>query len=166
MNPMNQDLIEQYAIGGEKLDESVRGLTAEDMAKAPPADAGPGVGKWSIQQVVIHLMNAESALADRIRRIIAEDDPVLLAWDENKFSERLTYNEQSVEDAVALVALIRRQLTRVLRKLPESAFSRAGRHSERGRQTLVDVLKMAVDHLEHHLKFIAAKREHAGKLMW
>jgi hypothetical protein len=163
---MNHQLIEDYAAGGEKLDEAIRGLTPEDMAKVPPADAGPEVGKWSIQQVVIHLADAEAALADRIRRVIAEDDPVLLAWDENKFAERLMYGEQSVQDAVALVTITRRQLARVLRKLPDSAFSRAGRHSERGRQTLTDLLKAAVGHLDHHLKFIAAKREHAGKLMW
>ena len=51
----------------------------------------------------MHLADAEAAFADRIRRIIAEDDPVLLAWDENKFAERLMYAEQSAADAVALV---------------------------------------------------------------
>jgi len=160
---MDHNLINQYSQGGEELARSIQGLTAGDLQQSPPANAGPELGRWTIQQVVIHLADAEAALADRIRRVIAEDDPVLLAWDETKFAERLMYSEQSAEDAVALVSLTRRQLARVLRKLPEGAFERAGRHSERGRQTLAEILAMAVGHLNHHLKFIKAKREHFGK---
>jgi uncharacterized damage-inducible protein DinB len=163
---MDRDLIKKYSEGAEDLPQSIQGLTPDDMQQAPPADGGPEVGRWTIQQVVIHLADAEAALADRMRRVIAEDDPVLQAWDENKFAERLMYAEQSAEDAVALVALTRRQLGRVLQKLPDEAFERSGRHTERGRQTLAEILAMAVWHLNHHLKFIKAKRESFGKLMW
>jgi hypothetical protein len=78
----------------------------------------------------------------------------------------LHYDAQSIEDAVALVDLNRRQLARVLRKLPTAAFARVGTHSEAGRKTLLDLVIGADKHLEHHLKFIAGKRERMGKLMW
>jgi uncharacterized damage-inducible protein DinB len=162
---MDRELIKKYSEGGEELGHSIEGLTAADLQQAPPADAGPEIGRWTIQQVVVHLADAEAAFADRVRRVIAEDDPVLQAWDENRFAERLMYPEQSAEDAAALVSLTRRQLGRVLRKLPEEAFERAGRHSERGRQTLAEILAMAVWHMNHHLNFIKAKREHFGKPM-
>lgn len=157
---MTAEQIAHYARGGEKLDQAIRGLTPEDLLAVPVA------GKWSTQQVVIHLMDAELAFADRIRRIIAMDDPQLLAWDENAFAARLFYNEQSAEDAVAIVNLLRGQLGRVLAKLPPEAWQRTGTHSERGRQTLADVVAFADKHLEHHLKFINDKREALGKLMW
>jgi uncharacterized damage-inducible protein DinB len=149
---MNRDLIEQYATGGDLLAEAVKGLTLQQLLAVPIP------GKWSTQQVLIHLADAEAAFADRIRRIIAMDGPALLSWDENKFSARLHYNEQSADDAVAMVVLTRRQLGRVLRLLPDQDFRRAGEHSEKGRQTLEDVLKFAVMHMEHHLKFVAEKR--------
>ena len=66
---------------------------------------------------------------------------------------------QSADDASAMIELTRRQLARVLRALPDSAFQRTGMHSERGKQTLSDLLTMAVTHLEHHLKFIDEKRK-------
>ncbi len=148
---MNRKLIDEYAAGPQLLISAVQGLTREQLL------ATPVPGKWSTQQVVIHLADAEAAFADRIRRVIAMDGPVLLAWDENRFAERLYYNEQSAEDAVEMIALFRRQLTRVLKKLSDNDFHKAGEHSERGPQTLETVIGFAVQHLDHHLKLIAAK---------
>jgi len=115
------------------------------------------VGKWSIQQLIIHLADADAAFMDRMRRLIAEDEPVLMAWDQDKFAQRLFYDEQSVEDAIAIIELGRRQMGRILRKLAPDGLARAGRHSERGRQTLSDVLINTVGHVEHHMPFLLEK---------
>jgi hypothetical protein len=161
---MDRKLIDQYEADGQKVSLAIRGLTREDLLCRPAADAN--VGKWSIQEVVVHLHDAEVAFADRIRRVIAEDEPKLMAWDENKFASRLHYEEQSAEDAATVIELTRKNLARVLRKLPENAFQRAGMHSEAGRQTVLDILAKAVWHLDHHLKFIKSKKELMGKEMW
>ena len=153
---MNRSIIDQYEAGPDKLIKAIAGMTPSDMAAAPIP------GKWSTHQVIIHLADAEAAFADRIRRIVAEDNPVLMAWDENKFVQRLHYDAQSATDAVELIALTRRQITRILRVLPDSDFDRAGRHTERGPQTIIDVLGYAVPHLDHHLKFVAEKRKALG----
>jgi uncharacterized damage-inducible protein DinB len=157
MSEKHHDLIERYAGGGEKLAAAIRGLTADDMHKAPVP------GKWSTHQVVIHLADAEAAIADRIRRVIAMDNPPLLAWDENRFAANLHYNDQSAADALTMIDLTRRQLARVLRKLPDQAFERIGQHNERGPMKMVDLLKFAGDHLDHHLRFVQEKRKKLGK---
>jgi hypothetical protein len=154
---MDRTLIDEYERGAETLRRAVAGMTEADLKVAPIA------GKWSTQQVVIHLADAEAAFADRIKRIIAQDEPQLLAWDENRFVERLHYEAQSVEDAVELIALTRRQVTRMLRAASDSELARSGVHSERGRQTVMDVLGYAAPHLTHHLKFVAEKRKALGK---
>ena len=61
---MDRELIEHYAGGGEKLALAIRGLTREDLLCVPPADAN--VGRWSIQQVVIHCMDSDLVSADRL----------------------------------------------------------------------------------------------------
>lgn len=152
-------MIDAYDRGAELATDAIRDLSVEDLRRVPPADAGPEVGKWSIQQVIVHLADAEVAFADRIKRIIAEDDPVLQAWDENRFVERLAYDEQSAKYAAILIALTRKQVTSILRSLPDAAFARTGRHTQRGPQTVVDVLNYAVPHLERHLTFVRAKRD-------
>jgi hypothetical protein len=161
---MSQDLIHQYEIAGDLLAQTIRGLTREDMLTVP--DPKANVGLWSIHQVVIHLADAEAAFADRIKRIIAMDDPVLQAWDENRFVTNLFYYQQSAEDAAELVRLTRAQTSRILRAAPPAALLRTGQHSERGVQSVMDVLKYAVPHLEHHLSFIHRKRANMGKEMW
>jgi uncharacterized damage-inducible protein DinB len=153
---MTRSIIDQYETGPDTLIKAIAGMTPADLSAAPIP------GKWSTHQVIIHLADAEAAFADRIKRIVAEDDPPLMAWDENKFVQRLHYDAQSATDAVELIALTRRQITRILRVLPDAAFDRTGRHTERGRQTIIDVLGYAVPHLEHHLKFVAEKRKALG----
>src|SRR5207237_3264011 len=101
-----------------------------------------------------------------LKPVIAEDTPQLPAFDENKSTERLHYELQSAQDAVALLALNRRCMTAVLRVLPEEAFKRTGIHSERGEMSLETLLNGAISHLDHHLKFLYEKREKLGKMMW
>ncbi|CAN5634009.1 hypothetical protein BH09PLA1_BH09PLA1_06560 [soil metagenome] len=159
------DLIDHYAHGGEKLSLAIRGLTLEDMQIAPPPEQ-PKLGKWTIQQVVIHLLDSDLISTDRLKRMIAEDNPTLIGYDETKFAEKLFYNEQSPEDAVTIISLNRKVFAGVLRRLPDSAFDRPGMHSERGNVTAGNQLKLYTDHLEHHLAFIHAKRAAMGKEMW
>jgi hypothetical protein len=159
------ELVEHYSRGGEKLSLAIRGLTREDLLCPPPSD-NPELGKWSIQQVVIHLADCEQVYADRIKRVIAEENATLLAFDENRWANRLAYDAQSSQDAATLVELTRRQLGCVLATLGEGAWQRSGTHSERGKLTLHALVDGAVKHFEHHLKFIHAKRAAMGKEMW
>jgi uncharacterized damage-inducible protein DinB len=161
---MDKTMLELYEAGGSKLRQAISNLTREDLLTHPPSDWN--VGKWSIQYVVMHVTDCDGVFADRIKRLISEENPALLAFDENKWAAALQYDAQSAADAVDLFDLTRRQLSAVLNHLPDAAFERAGMHSEAGRVTLADVIKKAVNHLDHHLKFIHAKRTKMGKEMW
>lgn len=157
---MDRALIEQYEKGGDDLRMAVRGLERQDLL------AHPVPGTWSIQEIVIHLADSDLITADRMKRVIAEDNPSLIGFDETRFTENLFYDEQSVEDAVTIFELNRRNFARVLKKLPDSAFERTGTHNERGVLTLAALLAGNVKHLKHHLEFIVSKREKLGKMMW
>jgi len=161
---MDRELIEHYANGGDKLSMAIRGLTREDLLCPPDPDWN--VGKWSIQQVVIHAVDSDLVSSDRLKRMIAEENPTLIGYDENKFVANLFYEDQSADQAIALLDANRKLFTTVLRKLPEKAFERKGTHNERGTLTVGGYLKSTVDHLEHHITFIHKKRAKMGKEMW
>jgi DinB superfamily len=97
-----------------------------------------------------------------MKRIIAEDNPTLLGADEQKFSAALYYEERDLEEELTIIEATRGQMARILRKLPESAWSRAGTHNERGRLTLEQMMGYGINHIPHHLKFIHEKRAALG----
>ena len=150
-------LIDQFEAGGAKVKAAIVGLSRAELT------AFPVPGTWSIQQIVVHLQDAELVAIDRMKRIIAEDNPLLIGFDENEFTRNLFYDDQSAEDAAATLDLARRQMARVLRKLPDTAWARTGVHNERGKLTLGDLLELYTKHLERHLKFAHEKRAKLGK---
>jgi hypothetical protein len=163
MNEANSKLVETYGSGGDRLAAAVGGWDDADLRKLPPASAAPVAGKWSVHQLLVHLQDAELSFADRMRRVIAMDQPSLLKWDENAFSEHLHYEDQSSADAADLILLIRRQMGRILQNLADSDFERIGIHSERGPQKLSAIIGFADWHLNHHLAFVDKKRAAFGK---
>ena len=154
---MNRDLIDQYAAGGDKLRPAIAGLSRDELL------ARPGPGAWSIHELVIHVVDSDFVGSDRMKRVIAENNPPLIGFDENLWIEHHAPHEQSLEDAIVLFEAGRRQMTRILRQLPEAAFHRAGQHSERGALTLENLVQTFITHVDHHLKFLREKRERLGK---
>lgn len=157
---MDRAIIEQYEKGGDDLRMAVKGMKREDLL------AHPVPGTWSIQEIVHHVVDSDLILADRMKRIIAEENPTLIGFNETLFAKNLFYDEQSVDDSVTIFELNRRNFARVLKKLPPEAFDRIGTHNERGPLKLSAVLEMSVNHLKHHLGFIVQKREKLGNIMW
>ena len=154
---MNRNLIDTYAAGGQKLRHAVAGLSREDLI------ARPGPGAWSIQELVIHLADSDAISIDRMKRMLIEDNPSLLYADESAYVERLHHDDQSIEDALTLVEVSRRQWARVLRLLPDEAFLRQGTHNRAGIVTVGGYVENYIKHLDYHLNFLKAKRERLGK---
>lgn len=153
---MANDLIDHYALGVEVLDYATQGLSLEQ------ARARPGPGAWSLAELVAHVLDADLVISDRIKRVIAEDRPTLLAFDESAWIDRLDSNAMLVAEAASLFGANRRWMTRLLRDRPESDFGRVGVHSSAGPQTLADLVAKATGHLDHHLRFLYAKRANLG----
>src|SRR5262249_5214912 len=119
----------------------------------------PIAGKWSTLEVVCHLADFDPILADRMKRIVAEDKPQLLGADEGKFASALAYHGRDLEEELAIVEKTRSQMARILRSLPDTTLERVGVHNERGPLTLEKVLTTATNHIVHHVKFIEEKRK-------
>lgn len=145
-------LIEAYLEGPATLRRAVSGLDAEALR------AHPVPGTWSILEVVCHLADSEQAYCHRMKRVIAEDNPLLPGYDETRFAASLAYHERDLEQELTMLDATRRQMARILRAVPESAWSRTGVHTERGLMTLEDLLQTEADHIPHHLTFIEQKR--------
>ena len=149
-------VIDRFAAGGPILVQAAAGLPPE----AATAHQGPGA--WSLAEVIAHLLDSDLVLADRMKRVIAEDNPTLIQFDENAWIARLKSDAMPPDESAALFALHRTWMTRVLRSLDEADYARTGVHTELGSLTLAGILAKAVNHLDHHLKFVYDKRARLG----
>lgn len=154
---MTNQLVEQYAAGANSLRQAIAGLSREELL------ANPMPGTWSIQQIVLHLMDGDLISSDRMKRVIAEENPTLVGFDETAFARGLFYESLDAGLAAEVFAKNRQLTAEILRRVPEEAFDRFGTHSERGRVTLTQLVQGMVDHLEHHLRFLREKRRLLGK---
>ena len=155
MNPLTP-LIDNYLAGPALLRQAVRDMTREQLLARPIA------GLWSTLEVVCHLADFDPILADRMKRIIAEDHPKLLGADEKRFAAALAYQERDLEEELTLLEMTRAQMGRILRTLSPDALKRVGVHNERGELTLERLLTITTNHLPHHLAFIRQKRQALG----
>jgi uncharacterized damage-inducible protein DinB len=146
------DLISAYEKGVEELRLAVAGMNGEQLRSRPVA------GKWSTLEVVCHIADCEQFFADRMKRTVAMDRPLLLGADGFRYPEPLRYQDHDLNQELDLVALTRRQMARTLRLVAPEAWQRTAVHSETGLVTLRQLLLHAINHLHHHLRFVAAKR--------
>src|SRR6266851_168782 len=107
--PSLSSLIETYLDGPAALRKAVAGMTKEQLQARPVA------GKWSTLEVVCHVADFDPILADRMKRIIAEDNPQIIGADENHFAAALRYPDRDLEEELAIVERTRSQMGRILR---------------------------------------------------
>ena len=110
-----------------------------------------GPGKWYVRQILHHLADAETVMAERIRRVLSERRPVLWAFDQAAWAHALDYSTMPLE----LSRDIYRSARAGIRYLAALHYEKDGHlewvHSETGVRTLRDELNKVASHNEHHL---------------
>jgi len=146
------ELLERLRRGAELVAVSITGAAGSEV------DFTPAPGKWSIRQIVAHLSDSEIAAAMRLRRIIAEDNPRLEAYDQDAWANNLGYSRRKPSQALETFRRIRAENYELLKELPEAAFDRVGLHSERGPLTLKRLTQLIAEHAESHAAQLRARR--------
>lgn len=143
-------LIEQYARGSARLRQALAAVPAEALRWRPAP------GEWSAHEVAVHCADSETNAAARIRYVAVEKAPVVLGYDENAWARELDYHAHPLDVALATVDAVRAHTAALLRRLPEAAWAKVGRHTESGRYGAEDWLRIYAEHLENHARQIEA----------
>lgn len=168
------ELLQFHRRGVENFDKRVFWCTPTQLDSGFLADAG--VGTWPIRVLLGHLADAELVNIHRMRRAVAEDNPLVALWDENAFVDRNLYGLPGVGEAseypdrgphpvagfIAVIHLLRQWGTDWLLSLDESALDRRLMHPDRGPITVRDVVAYNAWHLEHHAAFLRRKLDRLG----
>ena len=148
-----QTLLERFRRGPELLAESLASVTDAEL------DFVPAPGKWSIRQIAAHVSDSELVGADRFRRILAEENPSIISYDQDAWANRLDYATRDPKQSLRMFESVRSETYDLLKARPEADFERTANHSERGKVTLLQLLHIYTAHPEKHAAQIGALRK-------
>jgi hypothetical protein len=150
-------LLERFRRGPELLAAVLTGVYGEeeDFVAEP--------GKWSIRQIVAHLADAEMVGAHRMRQVIAEENPTLMAYDQDAWTRNLDYARRKPKQSLETFRRIRAENYELLKDLPSDAFARSGNHTENGPMTLRQLLEGYAGHAEAHARQLQGIRNEYQK---
>lgn len=138
------ELITRYRAGFDEVADALREFPVQLLT------AHPIPGKWSAREIVHHLADSESTSAIRLRRLLAEDRPVIQGYDQDQYATRLKYNERDIAPALEAFRSARATTTQILSLMSEDDWNRAGEHTESGRYTPEHWLEIYAAHAHNH----------------
>jgi uncharacterized damage-inducible protein DinB len=128
-------------------------LTSTDREKWRLA---PAPNEWSIRQIIFHIADGEANYFIRLRKAVAESGGLVVAYNQNLWTDTLDYPGRSTDEALELFRLLRLSSYRLLVQLPEKAWANWVQHSERGKMTLDELLEVGDKHIAEHVQQIKA----------
>ncbi len=147
-------LIEQYRDGYRAVVQALDGITEAELDRA--SDDG-----WTPRQIAHHLADSEMTSAGRIRKLLAEPNPVIQGYDEKAFAERLT-GDRPIEPSLQAMRWARETTSQLLDRMTEDDWSIVGTHSESGPYGTEDWLRIYAAHGHEHAAQIRRARGLAG----
>lgn len=148
-----QQLISQYEAGYDEV--------LKNLADFPPESltAHPIPGKWSAAEIVHHLADSETTSALRLRRLLAEDHPLIQGYDQDQYAANLHYTERDIAPALQAFRFARETTAQLIHLMKEEDWHREGTHSESGSYTTEDWLRIYAAHAHNHAAQIGRLRE-------
>jgi len=117
-----------------------------------------GPGKWSMIEVAHHLADSDMVVGVRIRMIVAQDRPPIVAYDQDRWVERLRYRQAVLSDVLNQFTVLRDANVRLAKQLTAAEMERFGIHSERGGESVGYLLRLVAGHDIVHLDQLARIR--------
>jgi hypothetical protein len=149
------ELVAQYKAGHTALLASLEGIDDASL------DARPRDGGWTPREVVHHTSDSEMTAAIRLRRLVVEENPVIVGYDGDTFALRLHYGERPIEPALAAIAAARSTTAQILDRLTDAEWARIGTHTESGAYGVEQWLETYAVHCHDHADQIRRARAEA-----
>lgn len=140
------ELLERFRRGPELVAVAITGAAGSEL------DYTAGPDKWSVRQILAHLSDAEMVAGDRVRRIIAENHPTLVGYDQELWAKNLDYQRRKTSQSLETFRRLRGENYDLLKEIPEAAFERTANHTERGTITLHQHVRLMAEHAESHAR--------------
>src|SRR5438874_10535868 len=148
-----RELIARYRAGHAAVTEALTGILEEELDRS-------ATGEWTPRQIAHHLADSEMMSAIRIRRLLAEPEPVIYGYDEKGFAERLT-GDRPIRPSLEAMRWARETCSQLLDRMTEDDWRIVGTHTESGPYGTEDWLKIYAAHAHDHADQIKRARRKA-----
>jgi hypothetical protein len=131
-----------------KLDRLIRAVPASKLRKRPAPD------KWSVNEIVAHLGDAEIVVGFRMRLILGAPGAPIAAYDQDSWVTSGHYDKRDPRRSLEQFRAVRQANLALLKSLTPEQWQHYGIHSERGQETIEHIVRMIAGHDINHLQQI------------
>ena len=127
------------------------GKLEEDKGKFAYAE-----GKWTIKEVISHLIDGERIFAYRVLRISRGDETPIEGFEQDGYIENSHANERTFDDLLEELSLLRKANLRLLKNFRDNDWTRIGTASGKPISARALGFIMA-GHIRHHIGILKAR---------
>jgi hypothetical protein len=136
------------ATAAEKLRRLIKGVPTTKLRKRPAPD------KWSVNEILAHLADAEIVGGFRMRFILGAPGSPIAGFDQDAWVKSLHYEKRDARKSLEQFRALREANLALLETLTPEQWKHYGMHSERGQETIEHIVRMFAGHDINHLQQI------------
>jgi len=110
-------------------------------------------GKWTVKEVVGHMIDTERIMAYRALRIARNDKTPLASFEENDYVANAAFNDRSLQSLSEEFAALRAANVYFFKSLMDEEYDRKGTASDKT-VSVRALLYIIVGHVNHHWRII------------
>lgn len=129
----------------KKLQKLIKPLSKKQLIQRPEP------GKWSIAEILAHLVDTELVGSWRMRLIIGNNGVPVQAFDQDVWAETFDYARRDPKVSLETFRVLRENNLRMLKALPKNLWENYGMHQERGKESISHLVAMFAGHDLNHL---------------
>jgi hypothetical protein len=136
------------AATAKKIERLIKGVSTAKLRKRPAPD------KWSVNEILAHLAEAEIAGSFRMRLILGSPGTPIAAFDQDAWVLSGHYAKRDPRKSLEQFRALRQVNLELLKSLTPEQWKHHGLHAERGRETIEHIVRMFAGHDLNHLRQI------------
>jgi DinB superfamily len=143
-----QKPLKVQATTAAKIKTLVKGKPAAKLRKRPAPD------KWSVAEIVTHLVDTEIVGGYRMRTILGAPGGPIAAFDQDVWATSGHYANRDAHQSLEHFTAVREANLALLKTLTPEQWKHYGMHAERGQETIEHVVRMFAGHDLNHIQQI------------
>ena len=143
-------------VGPAKIARAIQGLRSAQLRKRPAP------GKWSIAEIIGHLVDTEVVYGYRYRLALSQPGVPIPGYDEATWAVALRHRNRNTARLMEQIVTLRKINLDLIESVPRRTWQRYGMHSERGKETVRRTAELIAGHDLNHLDQIQAIKKKYG----